>query len=38
MKESYHCSPCDKEFVDKETAMEHKRLTGHEVIERILEK
>jgi hypothetical protein len=38
MKESYHCTSCDKEFIDKEMAMEHKRSTKHEVIERILEK
>lgn len=37
MKESYHCTPCDKEFIDKEIAMEHKRSTRHEVIQRILE-
>ena len=38
MKISYHCNPCDKEFIDKEMAMEHKASTGHEIIERTLEK
>ena len=38
MKESYHCMPCDKDFIDKELAKEHRKSTGHEVIERTLEK
>ena len=38
MKESYHCLSCDKDFIDKEMAKEHKESTGHEVIERVLEK
>ncbi len=38
MKESYHCMPCDKEFIEQVTAKSHKRSTGHQVIERILEK
>jgi hypothetical protein len=38
MKESFHCLPCNKEFIDEEMATEHKRSTGHKVIERILEK
>jgi ABC-type protease/lipase transport system fused ATPase/permease subunit len=38
MKISYHCNPCDKEFIDKEMAMDHKASTGHEIIERTLEK
>lgn len=38
MKESYHCLPCDKEFIDREMAKDHRNSTGHEVIERKLEK
>jgi hypothetical protein len=38
MKISYHCNPCDKEFIDKEMAKDHKASTGHEIIERKLEK
>jgi hypothetical protein len=38
MKESFHCFPCNKEFIDEEIAREHRRSTGHKVIERILEK
>lgn len=38
MKESYHCVPCNKEFIDKDVAKDHKESTGHQVIERILEK
>ena len=38
MKESYHCLPCNKEFIDKELAKDHRKSTGHEVIERTLEK
>jgi predicted transcriptional regulator len=38
MKISYHCNQCDKEFIDKEMAMEHKASTGHEIIQRTLEK
>ena len=38
MKQSYHCLSCDKEFIDKYMAEEHKKTTGHDVIERRLEK
>jgi hypothetical protein len=38
MKISYHCNQCDKEFIDKEMAMDHKASTRHEIIERTLEK
>jgi DNA-directed RNA polymerase subunit RPC12/RpoP len=38
MKISYHCNQCDKEFIDKEMAMDHKASTRHEIIERRLEK
>jgi|GEM_PF-2424771 len=38
MKESYHCMPCDKEFIEKAMARNHKKSTGHQIIERILEK
>ena len=38
MKISYHCNQCDKEFIDKEMAMEHKASTRHEIIQRTLEK
>lgn len=38
MKQSCRCPECDKAFIDKDTAMEHKRSTGHQIIERILEK
>jgi hypothetical protein len=38
MKQAYHCPSCNKEFIDKEMAKEHKESTGHEVLERILEK
>jgi hypothetical protein len=37
MKESYHCLSCDKDL-DKEIAKDHRESTGHEVIERVLEK
>jgi DNA-directed RNA polymerase subunit RPC12/RpoP len=38
MKQSYHCLSCDKDFIDKDMAEDHKKTTGHEVIERTLEK
>jgi len=38
MTKSYHCSDCDKEIVDKDLISEHKKSTGHKVIERVLEK
>jgi len=38
MKQSYHCLYCDKDFIDKDMAEDHKKATGHEVIERKLEK
>jgi hypothetical protein len=38
MRKSFHCFTCNKEFIDKELAMEHKRSTGHEITERMLEK
>ena len=38
MKESYHCMPCDKDFIEKAMAKSHRRSTGHQIIERILEK
>jgi hypothetical protein len=31
MKESYRCNPCNLEFSDKETAIEHRNATGHEL-------
>jgi len=30
--------PSDKEFIEKAVAKSHKRSTGHQIIERILEK
>jgi DNA-directed RNA polymerase subunit RPC12/RpoP len=38
MKASYHCLSCDKDFIDKDMAKDHRKTTGQEVIERILEK
>ena len=38
MKESYHCVACNKDFIDKEMAKDHGETTGHEIIERTLEK
>jgi DNA-directed RNA polymerase subunit RPC12/RpoP len=38
MKQSYHCFDCDKDFIDKDMAEDHKKTAGHEVIERTLEK
>jgi hypothetical protein len=38
MKQSYHCLYCDKDFLDKDMAEDHKKSTGHKVIERMLEK
>jgi DNA-directed RNA polymerase subunit RPC12/RpoP len=38
MKHSYHCLSCDKDFIEKDMAEDHKKLTGHEIIERALEK
>jgi hypothetical protein len=29
---------CDKDFIDKEMAEDHKKTTGHEAIQRTLEK
>lgn len=37
MKESYHCRPCDKEFIEADLAAQHRQRTGHEVIQRRLE-
>jgi DNA-directed RNA polymerase subunit RPC12/RpoP len=37
MKTSYHCSQCDKEFLDSIMANEHRKKTGHKIIERTLE-
>lgn len=37
MKQSYHCRPCDKEFIEADLAAEHRQATGHEVIQRRLE-
>lgn len=37
MNESYHCRPCDKEFIEEDMAAKHRRATGHEVIHRRLE-
>jgi hypothetical protein len=31
MKESYRCNPCNQDFPDKETAIEHRNATGHEL-------
>ena len=38
MKQSYHCLSCDKDFIDKDMAEDHKKTTSHKVIERTLEK
>ena len=38
MKHSYHCLLCDKEFIDKDMADDHKKATGHRIVERKLEK
>ena len=38
MKQSYHCLSCDKDFIDKDMAEDHGKTTGHQVIERNLEK
>jgi len=32
MKESYHCRPCDKEFIREDLAPAHRQTTGYEVI------
>ena len=37
MKESHHCRPCDKEFIEEELAVKHRQATGHEIIQRRLE-
>jgi hypothetical protein len=37
MKTSYHCAQCDKEFLDIDLAAEHKKATGHAIVERVLE-
>lgn len=37
MKESYHCRPCDKEFIEADLAAQHRKMTGHEIIQRKLE-
>ena len=34
MKITYHCLPCNKEFVDMQMAKEHIDSTGHEFMER----
>jgi hypothetical protein len=31
MKQSYRCIVCDNEFPNKETAVEHRDATGHEL-------
>jgi DNA-directed RNA polymerase subunit RPC12/RpoP len=38
MKQSYHCMSCDKDFIDKDMADDHKKSTGHSILERKLEK
>jgi DNA-directed RNA polymerase subunit RPC12/RpoP len=38
MKKSYHCSACNKEFIDEEMATEHRKSSGHQITQRILEK
>jgi hypothetical protein len=38
MKQSYHRLSCDKDFIDKDMAEDHKKTTGREVIQRTLEK
>ncbi len=37
MKESYHCRPCDKEFIEADRAAQHRRAAGHEIIQRRLD-
>ena len=37
MKQSFRCPECDKAFIDNDIATEHKRSTGHKIIERLLE-
>ena len=37
MKTSYHCTQCDKEFLDPSIANNHRNTTGHNIIERSLE-
>lgn len=36
--ETYHCPKCNKEFLDKELAINHEKSTGHKIRERTLEK
>ena len=36
VKVTYHCLPCNKEFVDMQMAKEHIDSTGHELMERQL--
>jgi len=28
---TYHCSKCNKEFLDKELASDHQKTTGHKI-------
>lgn len=34
MRVTYHCLPCNKEFIDIHMAKEHSDSTGHEFMER----
>ena len=36
--ETYHCPKCNKEFLDKELAINPEKSTGHKIRERTLEK
>jgi DNA-directed RNA polymerase subunit RPC12/RpoP len=38
MKQSYHCLSCNKDFIDRDMAKEHRQSTSHEIVERTLEK
>ena len=31
MSQIYHCNPCNVDFPDKDTAMQHRDGTGHEL-------
>lgn len=35
---SYHCTLCDKDFIEKDLAAEHRKETRHEIIKRQLSK
>jgi hypothetical protein len=37
VRKTFHCRTCDKAFIDKETASEHNRSTGHKITEMLLE-